>query len=115
MPKKRSYESALDRAKRYETELKCGFETTKKGPVPLTKERMSYKKSFIEEVQRDMYTRGKDSDPLENSAQNGRAAALNLLKNERNYKKRVKEEAIAAKINSRRARKRKAKKNKKKK
>lgn len=98
---KKQYESAMQKANRYRTEVESGYHLKNGKLVPMTEEEKAYKTAFIGEVFKSEYAKQNGVNPVIASKVNGCAAASNQLRKEYNFKKRKEENAIAKKVNAR--------------
>lgn len=92
MPKK--YESAFDKARRYQSELESGFYCKNGIMVPIDDERRSYCEGFIGEIRSHIISNDKDAPVSLKQRQSGSQAAANLLRKEYNFKKNADEKKI---------------------
>ena len=92
MPKK--YESAFDKAKRYQSELETGFYCKNGMMVPVDEERRSYCEGFIGEVRCHAISNDKNAPAALKQRQSGSQAAANLLRKEYKFKKNADEKKI---------------------
>lgn len=110
---KKNYESALQKANRYRSEVESGYHMKNGKLVPMTEEEKAYKVAFIGEVYKNAYAKQNGVNPVIASKVNGCASANNQLRKEYNFKKRKEEQAIAKKVNARKNKNRVYKQNKK--